>query len=114
MTDGLHVGAEEVPGVVEEQGQDEREQTEAEGDGGKHLHTLLDAEHDGDVRRQVMTTTMKILFRCSFTSSSRRCANLRMFSTPRPREVHTPKVVVTMDGVDESPRGEYTRLPRRG
>ena len=65
---------------------------------------------------KVMITTMRILFPMFiFTSSSRRCANLRMFSTPRPREVHTPKVVVTMDAASmRSPRGEYTRLPRRG
>ena len=64
----------------------------------------------------VMTTMVQV---CSVTPVSmpelRRLPNWVIASTPRPSEVHTPKVVHAMAMASmQSPRGEKMRLPRSG
>ena len=64
----------------------------------------------------VMTTMVQVLASTSVSMSElRRLPNAVIASTPRPSEVHTPKVVHAMVTASiQSPMGEKMRLPRSG
>ena len=68
------------------------------------------------VANTVMTQTSQIWFSAVFSNEpSSFPSPAAMASTPKPSEVHTPKVVHAMDSASmKSPSGEYTKCPRSG